>query len=198
MSNSDHFTYQGRTFPVGANVSLETNSWKFTRGGNSQKQFVGTIHAVFSYSFDLQFKPNNVVDGKQSEIISLYYSDIKAIALIDGMEKSNVLENILTSANLNRAAYEISEHVSDVYGEDLFEILDAHERMESRPLARVTYEEHSQFCDGKEAYVIYIDPHRKNDWGMDMAFPLVNDMVSYQLVTKIRELMKQGYEVIWR
>lgn len=112
-------------------------------------------------------------------------------------KKIEVFEAKLEAARLTRAAYDISRHVSNVYDEGLFEILEEYERMENRPLARVSYEKESKFCNGQKAYVVYLDPQRTDDWGLDMAFPLNNDMVSFQLVTKIRELMKLGYEIIW-
>ena len=63
---------------------------------------------------------------------------------------------------------------------------------------RVAYEEKSRYCDGGEAYVIYLDPERNGDWGMSVACALKDDRVSYQLVTNIRQLMDLGYDIIWK
>ena len=114
------------------------------------------------------------------------------------MKKSEMLDRKLEANGLARAAYRIDGHVRDIYDEGLFDILDDYERREARPLARVAYEENSHYCDGLEAYVIYLDPERKDDWGMCMACALKDDRVSYQLVTQIRELMRLGYEIIWK
>lgn len=46
--------------------------------------------------------------------------------------------------------------------------------------------------------MIYLDPERNGDWGMSVACALKENMVSYQLVTQIRELMRLGYEIIWK
>jgi len=35
------------------------------------------------------------------------------------------------------------------------------------------------------------------EWGLDTAYQLVDDRISYQALTKIRDLMRLGIEVIW-
>jgi len=64
--------------------------------------------------------------------------------------------------------------------------------------ARIVYEERSEFNKGGEAYAIYTNPNGNEDWGFCCAFPMNNDLVSYRLVTQIRELMNLGYEITWR
>ena len=114
------------------------------------------------------------------------------------MKKTEILERKLAANGLERAIDRLDGHVSDIFGEGLYDILDDYERREGRPLARVSYEEKSKYCDGQEAYVIYLDTERNGDWGMSCAFSLVNDRVSYQLVTQIRELMRLGYDILWK
>ena len=114
------------------------------------------------------------------------------------MKKTEQLNQKLEAAGLFRATDRVDALVEDIYGESWYDILDEHERREARPLARVAYEEKSRYCDGGEAYVIYLDPERNGDWGMSVACSLRDNMVSYQLVTQIRELMRLGYEIIWK
>jgi len=114
------------------------------------------------------------------------------------MKKTEQLNQKLEAAGLFRATDRVDALVEEIYGECLYDILDEHERREARPLARVAYEEKSGYCDGGEAYVIYLDPERNGDWGMSVACALKENMVSYQLVTQIRELMRLGYEIIWK
>lgn len=114
------------------------------------------------------------------------------------MKKSELLDRKLEAAGLSRATDRVDALVEEVYEEGLFTILDEYERREARPLARVAYEEESHYCDGGEAYVIYLDSERNGDWGMSVACSLRDNMVSYQLVTQIRELMRLGYEILWK
>lgn len=114
------------------------------------------------------------------------------------MKKTNLLENKVNAAGLGRAVDRLDGLVEELFGEGLYDILDDYDRRESRPLARVAYEEHSKYCDGGEAYVIYLDAQRTGEWGMSVACPLRDDRVSYQLVTQIRQLMNLGYEISWK
>ena len=114
------------------------------------------------------------------------------------MKKTEQLNQKLEAAGLFRATDRVDALVEEIYGECLYDILDEHERRGVRPRARVAYEEKSQYADSGEAYVIYLDTGRSGDWGMSVACPLKENMVSYQLVTQIRELMRLGYEIIWK
>ena len=113
------------------------------------------------------------------------------------MKKTDQLEEKVNAAGLGRAVDRLDGLVEGLFGESLYDILNEYDRRERRPLARVAYEEHSKYCDGGEAYVIYLDTERKGDWGMSVACPLRDDRVSYQLVTQIRQLMHLGYEIRW-
>ena len=113
------------------------------------------------------------------------------------MKKTDQFEKKVSAAGLDRAVERLDGFVEEFFGESLYDILNSHDRRERRPLARVAYEEHSKYCDGGEAYVIYLDTERTGDWGMSVAYSLRDDRVSYQLVTQIRELMRLGYEIRW-
>lgn len=113
------------------------------------------------------------------------------------MKKTELLEEKVAAAELSRAADRLDGLVAEVFEDGLYDLLDEQEQREGRPLARVAYEEKSRYCNGGEAYVIYLDTARSGDWGMSCACPVKNDMVSYQLVTQIRELMRLGYEIRW-
>ena len=114
------------------------------------------------------------------------------------MKKTDLLEDKVNAAGLGRAVDRLDGLVADIFDEGLYDILDEYDRRESRPLARVAYEEKSQYCDGGEAFVIYLDTERTGDWGMSVACSIKDERVSYQLVTQIRELMRLGYEIHWK
>jgi len=113
------------------------------------------------------------------------------------MKKTEQLNKKVCDAHLGGAVDRLDGFVEELFGESLYDILDEYDRRERRPLARVAYESNSKYCDGGEAYVIYLDAERTGNWGMSVACPLRDDRVSYQLVTQIRELMRLGYEIRW-
>lgn len=38
----------------------------------------------------------------------------------------------------------------------------------------------------------------EDEWGLDIAFKCEDDKISYQALTKVRELLRQGIEIIWK
>ena len=54
------------------------------------------------------------------------------------MKKTEILERKLAANGLERAVDRLDGHVSDIFGEGLYDILDDYERREGRPLARVS------------------------------------------------------------
>lgn len=64
---------------------------------------------------------------------------------------------------------------------------------EDRLEARIRYDEKFT-CGGEtnEAYVFELKHTTEDEWGLDTAFVLKDDRLSYQALTKIRELGKMG------
>lgn len=63
--------------------------------------------------------------------------------------------------------------------------------------AQIVYEEHCDYFNGKEGYVINIKSDSGN-WGMCTAYPIVDDRVNCTMINKIKELMLLGYEITWK
>ena len=62
---------------------------------------------------------------------------------------------------------------------------------------RIRYDENYRDT-GKEYYVFETKWTTEEEWGLDTAFPVKDDMISYQALTRVRETMKLGIEIIWR
>lgn len=77
---------------------------------------------------------------------------------------------------------------------DLEESIEAMLEEEERPICRVRYEEK----DGREQYIFENRQHDEDEFGLDMAFHLQNDMVSYQALTKVREYLRLGYHICFK
>jgi len=56
---------------------------------------------------------------------------------------------------------------------------------------RIRYEENYRNT-GKEYYVFEIWDEEYQEWSLDTAYPLVNDMISYQALTNVRHWQNLG------
>ena len=52
-------------------------------------------------------------------------------------------------------------------------------------------------CGEKEYFTFYIRMNEDDDWELESAFPIVDDMIHYTCLTKVRELQHYGYKVFF-
>lgn len=62
-----------------------------------------------------------------------------------------------------------------------------------KPECRIRYCEKDQ--DGYECYIFEIRQSSEEKYGFSKIFRLIDDRISYQAITEIRELLKLGYEI---
>ena len=62
-----------------------------------------------------------------------------------------------------------------------------------KPECRIRYCEKDQ--DGHECYIFEIRQSNEEEYGFSKSFRLIDDRISYQSLTEIRELMKLGYKI---
>ena len=62
-----------------------------------------------------------------------------------------------------------------------------------KPECRIRYCEKDQ--DGYECYIFEIRQSGEEEYGFSKSFRLIDDRISYQALTEIRELMKLGYKI---
>lgn len=63
----------------------------------------------------------------------------------------------------------------------------------NKVVGRIRYVE--DYRDIGEAYCFEIKS--EGEWGLDTAFRMIDDMISYQALTKIREWQRNGVEFHW-
>lgn len=74
----------------------------------------------------------------------------------------------------------------------------------SKVLYRVRYDKN--YRNQGEYYVVECYDNNDKEWYLDCAYPFMDKLgtfgrgeyVHFELVTKIRELMKLGFEIIWK
>lgn len=108
-------------------------------------------------------------------------------------KKTDLFYEKLEKAGLMRAMYKIEQIANDVLEETLEDIIDDAMYEEERPQCRIRYCEKD--AEGNECYIFEIRQDHNEEFGFCMSFRLINDMLSYQALTQIRELKKMGYDI---
>lgn len=83
---------------------------------------------------------------------------------------------------------------SDKLGVHLDDIIEDAVRAMERPTCRIRYEKAK---DGTERYVFETKRNDDETFGFMCSYELRDDMLHYQALTQVRELIKLGYRVIF-
>ena len=110
---------------------------------------------------------------------------------MQNMEKTEKFFEALEKAGLSKAFSKMSDIAFDTLGAYLEDIVDDAVYEMQKPECRVRYEKK----DDKEWYIFENRQNEEEEFGLDMAFELRDDMVSYQALTKVRELLRRGYDI---
>lgn len=108
-------------------------------------------------------------------------------------KKIDCFNETVDKAGLTRAYEKISVLASkhlDCYLEDIIEgfVADC-----ERPECRIRYCEKDQ--DGHECFIFETRQSSDEEFGFCVSFRLIDDRLSYQALTKIREMTKLGYSI---
>lgn len=110
------------------------------------------------------------------------------------MRKTEEFFEALEKAGLSKAFSKMSDiafNTLDAYLEDIVD--DAVYEMQ-KPVCRVRYEKK----DGKEWYIFETRQNEEDEFGLDTAYELQNDMIYYQALTQVRELFRLGYDITFK
>lgn len=109
------------------------------------------------------------------------------------MKKTDEFFEKIEKAGLDRAFERMSTIASDTLGCYLEDIIDDSVYEMEKPECRVRYCEKDQ--DGHEVYIFEIRQHGEEEYGFSKSFRLIDDRISYQALTEIRELLRLGYDI---
>ena len=109
-------------------------------------------------------------------------------------DRIELFAEAVEKAGLMDAFIKLSEIASNEVGAYLDDIIAEYMAWEDKPLARIRYVER----DGTESYICEFRMSEEDDWSFDSSWELREDMIHYTALTKVRELMKQGYRISFK
>lgn len=96
-------------------------------------------------------------------------------------------------AGLKRAFEKISAIAADKIGCYLEDLIDDFVVETKQPECRIRYCKKDQ--DGDECYIFETRQSGDEEFGLCISFLLIDDMINYQALTQIREMMHLGYKI---
>lgn len=112
---------------------------------------------------------------------------------MSNMKKTDEFFDKLTKAGLNAAFDKMTGIASSTIGVYLEDIIDDAVAEMERPVCRIRYCEKDQ--DGDECFIFETRQSNEEEFGFSMSFRLIDDRISYQALTQVRELIKMGYDI---
>lgn len=112
---------------------------------------------------------------------------------MSNMKKTNDFFAKVKAAGLEDVFGKMTGIAFETLGCYLEDLIDDGVYEQERPECRIRYCEKDQ--DGDECYVFEIRQNDKEEFGFSKSFRLIDDRISYQALTEVRELMKLGYDV---
>ena len=111
---------------------------------------------------------------------------------MSNMKKTDAFFEQVSAAGLDGAFGKMSTIASNTLGVYLEDIVDDMVAEMERPVCRVRYQKTE---DGSEAYVFEERRADEEEYHFAVLYPMVNDTVSFQAVTQIREYLRMGYDI---
>lgn len=108
-------------------------------------------------------------------------------------KKTDEFFEAVEKAGLMRAFEKISTIAADKIECYLEDLVDDFVAETQQPECRIRYCEKDQ--DGDECFVFETRQSSEEEFGLCVSFRLIDDRLSYQALTQIRELMKLGYKI---
>lgn len=112
---------------------------------------------------------------------------------MSNMKKTNAFFEKVSAAGLDAAFGKMSTMASETIGVYLEDIIDDSVAEMERPVCRIRYCEKDQ--DGDECFIFEIRQSDEKEYGFSKSFRLIDDRISYQALTEIRQLIRLGYRI---
>lgn len=112
---------------------------------------------------------------------------------MSNMKKTNAFFDKVSKAGLDGAFGKMSTIASETVGVYLEDIIDDMVAEMERPSCRIRYCEKDQH--GHECFIFEIRQNDEEEYGFSKSFRLIDDRISYQALTEIRELIRLGYDI---
>ena len=111
---------------------------------------------------------------------------------MSNMKKTDDFFAKIEAAGLSNAFAKMSGIAFETIGCYLEDLIDDAVHEMEKPECRIRYCEKDQ--DGDE-YYIYETRQDEEEFGFSKSFRLIDDRISYQALTELRELMRIGYDI---
>ena len=112
---------------------------------------------------------------------------------MSNMKKTDDFFAKIETAGLDKAFAKMTDIAFDTLGCYLEDLIDDEMHEMEQPECRIRYCEKDQ--DGDECYIFEIRQSEGEEYGFSKSFRLIDDRLSYQAITEIRELLKLGYKI---
>lgn len=112
---------------------------------------------------------------------------------MSNMKKTDDFFAKLKEAGLEKAFDKMSGIAFETLGCYLEDLIDDAVYEMEKPECRIRYCEKDQ--DGDECYIFETRQNEGEEFGLSHSFRLIDDRLSYQALTQVRELMKLGYDI---
>lgn len=109
------------------------------------------------------------------------------------MQKTKDFFAKIEAAGLSKAFGKMTGIAFETLGCYLEDLIDDAMYEAEKPECRIRYCEKDQ--DGDECYIFEIRQSENEEFGFSKSFRLIDDRISYQALTAVRELMKLGYDI---
>ena len=112
---------------------------------------------------------------------------------MSNMKKTNDFFTKIEAAGLDKTFAKMTGIAFETLGCYLEDLIDDAVYEMEKPECRIRYCEKDQ--DGDECYIFEIRQSRGEEYGFSKSFRLIDDRLSYQALTEVRELLKLGYDI---
>lgn len=112
---------------------------------------------------------------------------------MSNMKKTDAFFDAVSAAGLDSAFGKMSTMSSETIGVFLEDLIDDAVAEMERPVCRIRYCEKDQ--DGHECFIFEIRQSDEGEYGFSKSFRLIDDRISYQALTEVRELIRLGYNI---
>ena len=112
---------------------------------------------------------------------------------MSNMKKTDEFFAKIEAAGLDKAFSKMTDIALKTFGCYLEDLIDDSVYEMQRPECRIRYCERDR--DGDECYIFEIRQKSNEEFRFSKSFRLIDDRLSYQALTEVRELMKLGYNI---
>ncbi len=112
---------------------------------------------------------------------------------MSNMKKTDDFFAKIEAAGLTKAFEKMAGIAYDTLGCYLEDLIDDAVFEMEKPKCRIRYCEKDQ--DGDECYIFETRQNDEEEYGLTASYRLIDDRISYQALTQVREMVRLGYDI---